>query len=141
MNKFLYVLLIILIIYYALMALSYFIKEQFVTGVLDPSSGAPVGTGNGVPNYMLMGFRDTSLRSNVIADRPRPPDIGYTGYVIYSPVDLASDVKKLKNDIIQSEMKERNRVSLQISNAVPVEVGKALEKWRNCPLMDTMYGK
>lgn len=132
-QKFIYILLLITILYFSI---TFIIREYepFLTG-------APLNTGDSAPNYRLMGFRDTSLRSDVIEDRPRPPDIGYTGKVIYSPVDLASDISKIKRDIINSEMKEKNRVTLQITNAVPVEVGKALETWKNCPLLDTMYGK
>lgn len=115
--------------------ITHVIREQFTL------SGAPLNTGDSAPNYKLMGFRDTSLRSDLIANRPFPPDIGYTGNVIYSNADLRADISKLKQDIVNSNMKEKNRVSLQISNAVPIEVGKALETWKNCPLLDTMYGK
>jgi hypothetical protein len=84
-------------------------------------------------------FDDEAYLRSRIENRPPPPGVDMTDAVVYSPVDLAADIKKIKDQIRNIELNGKSAVSEAVYHqSVPI-VGGILRE-AGFPLTDGTYG-
>ena len=84
-------------------------------------------------------FDDEAYLRSRIENRPPPPGVDMTDEVVYSPVDLAADIKKIKDQIRNIELNGKSAVSEAVYHqSVPI-VGGILRE-AGFPLTDETYG-
>jgi len=83
-------------------------------------------------------FDDEAYLRSRIENRPPPPGVDMTDAVVYAPVDLAADIKKIKDQIRNIELNGKSAVSEAVYHqSVPI-VGGILRE-AGFPLTDGTY--
>jgi len=83
-------------------------------------------------------FDDEAYLRSRIENRPPPPGVDMTDAVVYAPVDLAADIKKIKDQIRNIELNGKSAVSEAVYHqSVPI-VGGILRE-AGFPLTDETY--
>jgi hypothetical protein len=102
-----------------------------------PGIQAPLNPKRG--NSNVPAFSDEDEIRTYIENKPPPPGVDMTDAVIYAPVDLAADIKKIKDQIRNIELNGSSAVSEELYHqAVPI-VGGILRQ-AGFPLTDETYG-
>lgn len=84
-------------------------------------------------------FDDEAYLRSRIENRPPPPGVDMTDAVVYAPVDLAADIKKIKDQIRNIELNGKSAVSEAVyRQSVPI-IGGILRE-AGFPLTDGTYG-
>jgi len=102
-------------------------------GTLEPPENPKRG------NSDIPAFSDESEIRNYIDNKPPPPGVDMADGVIYAPVDLAADIKKIKEQIRNIELNGKSAVSEEVYHqSVPI-VGGILRQM-GFPMTDETYG-
>ena len=90
-------------------------------------------------NSDIPAFSDEDEIREYIENKPPPPGVDMTDAVIYAPVDLAADIKKIKDQIRNIELNGKSAVSEEVYHqSVPI-VGGILRQM-GFPMTDESYG-
>ena len=107
-------------------------KEQ-IPGTLQ----APENPKRG--NSDVPAFSDENEIRDYIDNRPPPPGVDMVDGVIYSNVDLAADITKIKNQLRNIELNGKSAVSEEVYHQAAPVVGGLLRQM-GFPMTDETYG-
>lgn len=135
----------LLIVSFVILILTRRLREGFEEQILK--ADRPTEQTPGVPPVIVPlrgksevpSFDDEAYLRSRIENRPPPPGVDMTDEVVYAPVDLAADIKKIKDQIRNIELNGKSAVSEAVYHqSVPI-VGGILRE-AGFPLTDGTYG-
>jgi hypothetical protein len=135
----------LLIVSFVILMVTRNLREGFEEQILK--ADRPIEQVPGLPQVIVPlrgksevpSFDDEAYLRSRIENRPPPPGVDMTDAVVYSPVDLAADIKKIKDQIRNIELNGKSAVSEAVYHqSVPI-VGGILRE-AGFPLTDGTYG-